>query len=419
MQGEGGRRVEKSKKVSGVAAGVNAAGPKTRKRRPRVGGRVRMAAFAPAAAESKAAAMTSPSEEPSARTRAANAASQQEAAAAERAAEKAARRNAATQLVLADRAADLDTKKKVAAAKAAARKAAAEKAAAERIEAERIEAERIEAERRELERLEAERVEANRVAAEAAAAEIAAAVAAAEEEARLAAELAAEEEAVKAAAHHVPDWVHRLLVPEYVRRAVGLAAYTPDRDRDSPTRRLEDPSATALSSLAHLHATSSPSKGEGGVILFAQPTATSRAQPTSRAAATSRAVETSGSGDLGGTPPGPHSPPSSSHRMAFRGRTPRTSPVRVRLAEWGNPTFESLERTVATVALVLREGLALDSQIIGKLPAGGETFVLDEQVAAVEHYPDPNHDVIKTVTITMTLTLSSTSRWHPGSIALA
>jgi len=66
--------------------------------------------------------------------------------------------------------------------------------------------------------------------------------------------------------------------------------------------------------------------------------------------------------------------------MAFRGRTPRTSPVRVRLAEWGNPTFESLERTVATVALVLREGLALDSQIIGKLPAGGETFVLDEQV---------------------------------------
>ena len=53
-----------------------------------------------------------------------------------------------------------------------------------------------------------------------------------------------------------------------------------------------------------------------------------------------------------------------------------SSPVRVRLAAWASDPPSNLLRVVATRTLVLRRDATLDSEILGKLPAGCEAFVL-------------------------------------------
>merc|ERR1711924_419070 len=51
------------------------------------------------------------------------------------------------------------------------------------------------------------------------------------------------------------------------------------------------------------------------------------------------------------------------------------------------PRQTMLERVVATRVLVLRQGADLDSKVIGKLPSGGEAFVLEaKQVGDVMRY---------------------------------
>merc|ERR1712094_9053 len=67
----------------------------------------------------------------------------------------------------------------------------------------------------------------------------------------------------------------------------------------------------------------------------------------------------------------------------------RSSTVRVQLSPWGGmgPRQTMLERVVATRVLVLRQGADLDSKVIGKLPSGGEAFVLEaKQVGDVMRY---------------------------------
>ena len=280
-------------------------------------------------------------------------------------------RDQATQMVLADRAVDREAKKRA----QAASRAAARKRAEVEDERRREEAEARRLEEQEAERAAAEAVEAARAAAEAEAeraAELARACA--EEEATLAASEALEAARAAAAAEApeatgavaLPAWVKRLIQPEHTRRIAAGRLGAEDGGGD-----VTDDTAGAVASVLRL--------GSGDAKLTAAPSAI--LFPTSKASAVSAGHDHDGGGGgaaaaragrsrAGGGGEVSGGASSDLARIASGGGASRSTAVRVQLAAWDG-AHTPLERVAATTVLVLRDGIALDSQVIGKLPLGG------------------------------------------------
>ena len=215
--------------------------------------------------------------------------------------------------------------------KAVAQRKAARKAEAERVEAERIAAERAAAEAAAAEAEAQALAEAERIAAEEAAAkaelerqrvEAEEAAAAEAEQRRLEEEEAAAAKAAEQAEiEKIPEWVRRLSKRQAIE---GLDVQALLRQGAPP-----------------------------GVILFNGGDERVFSPPKFVAAATSSSAV--------------FSPPA----------------VRVQLSSWAVERAQPiLSRCIASRVLVLREGAALDSRVIGKLPAGSEAFVLETRETA-------------------------------------
>jgi hypothetical protein len=244
--------------------------------------------------------------------------------------EKQARRKAAMDLVLTDKVEERKKKEERAAQRAAAKKAAERQAkldaeAAAIAAAERKAAESEEARHALEERLAAEKA-AEQVAAEAAHQAEMVAAAAEAERAAIAAREAAERAALEAERNkHTPAWVTRLNKPDFVQKA-ALAA-------ESELHKMLNQRATAF--MPAYAQVSAPS-----AIVYAK-----AASPTG---VDGIAVNT-----------------------------------RVQIAEWAVTSPHDgriiAPRARAKAQLVLRQGAALDSKVVGRLPAGGQAFVLETQ----------------------------------------
>jgi len=249
--------------------------------------------------------------------------------------ERKAKRKAAMDLVLADKQEERLQKEKAAVERAAAKKAAELKAKQEAetaaIEAAEREAAAIEAAKQEAEKQALAEAAAAQAEAEAATAAEEAAARAAAEAAAVAAREAEEAAALEAAElKRTPAWVHRLNQPDFVHK---IHKYGSDEAYGAESHRSGSP-----------------------------------ARESFRASGSPRGVP---SAEL--QPPAPGAIIYSRNVSGDRNAPPSRMPVKVHLADWDTDA----PRAVANVMLLLRQGVSLDSKIVGKLPPGCHAFVLE------------------------------------------
>ena len=133
----------------------------------------------------------------------------------------------------------------------------------------------------------------------------------------------------------------------------------------APSAILFSTTKASATSAGHAHGTGSGGGGGGGAAAGASERRAVRGAAAAGGASGGDGSDTSSDGSGGGGHLVRH--------MATPG-APRSMAVRVQLAAWDG-AHTPLERVVATTVLVLRDGIALDSRVIGKLPLGGTSTI--------------------------------------------